>query len=42
VPSQRLYGDCYDNAQAESLWSLFKAEVLKLREWPVFTDLANA
>ncbi|RZJ87403.1 MAG: transposase [Hymenobacter sp.] len=35
-------GECYDNAQAESLWSYLKAEVLEAREWPVFTDLADA
>ncbi|RZK31280.1 MAG: hypothetical protein EOO63_04570 [Hymenobacter sp.] len=35
-------GDCYDNAQAESRWSRLKTEVLDLRDWPVFTDLADA
>ena len=40
-------GECYDNAlpgmtQAESLWSRLKTEVLELREWPVFADLADA
>ena len=35
-------GECYDNAQAESLWSRLKTELLELREWPVFTDLADA
>ncbi|RZL14958.1 MAG: hypothetical protein EOO62_04080 [Hymenobacter sp.] len=35
-------GDCYDNAQAESLWSRLKTELLDLRDWPVFTDLADA
>lgn len=40
--SQSRRGDCYDNAQAESLWSRFKTEVLELREWPVFADLADA
>ncbi|RZJ88371.1 MAG: IS3 family transposase, partial [Hymenobacter sp.] len=35
-------GDCYDNAQAESLWSRLKTELLELRDWPVFTDLADA
>ena len=45
--SQSRRGECYDNAlpgttQAESLWSRLKTEVLELREWPVFTDLADA
>ena len=40
--SQSRRGDCYDNAQAESLWSRLKIEVLELREWPVFADLADA
>ena len=35
-------GDCYDNAQAESLWARLKTELLELRDWPVFTDLADA
>ncbi|AWM35151.1 IS3 family transposase [Hymenobacter nivis] len=35
-------GECYDNAQAESLWSRLKTELLELRDWPVFTDLADA
>lgn len=35
-------GECYDNAQAESLWSRLKTELLELREWPVFLDLADA
>ncbi|MGI4736078.1 MAG: IS3 family transposase [Janthinobacterium lividum] len=35
-------GDCYDNAQAESRWSRLKTELLELRDWPVFTDLADA
>jgi putative transposase len=39
--SQSRRGDCYDNAQAESLWSRLKTEVLELREWPVFADLAD-
>ena len=42
-------GECYDNAlpdtpsttQAESYWSHRKTEVLKARDWPVFSDLAN-
>ena len=40
--SQSRRGDCYDNAQAESLWSRLKTEVLELRERPVFADLADA
>jgi len=40
--SQSRRGDCYDNAQAESLWSRLKTEVLAGRERPVFTDLADA
>ena len=39
--SQSRRGDCYDNAQVESLWSRLKTEVLELREWPVFADLAD-
>jgi transposase InsO family protein len=35
-------GECCDNAQAESLWSRLKTELLELREWPVFLDLADA
>jgi putative transposase len=35
-------GECYNNAQAESLWSRLKTELLELRDWPVFTDLADA
>ena len=35
-------GECYDNAQAGSLWSRLKTEVLELRDWPVFADLADA
>ena len=42
VRSQSRRGDCYDNAQAESLWSRLKTEVLEIRERPVFTDLADA
>jgi len=42
VRSQSRRGDCYDNAQAESLWSRFKTEELERREWPVFADLADA
>ena len=40
--SQSRRGECYDNAQAESLWSRFKTEELERREWPVFADLADA
>jgi transposase InsO family protein len=40
--SQSRRGDCYDNAQAESLWSRLKTEVLDVRERPVFADLADA
>ncbi len=35
-------GECYDNAQAESLCSRLKTELLELRDWPVFADLADA
>ena len=31
-----------DNAQAESLWSRLKTEKLEARDWPVFSDLADA
>ena len=40
--SQSRRGDCYDNAQAESLWSRLKTEVLEVRERPVFAGLADA
>ena len=40
--SQSRRGYCYGNAQAESLWSRLKTEVLELRGWPVFADLADA
>ncbi|RFP64366.1 IS3 family transposase [Hymenobacter lapidiphilus] len=40
--SQSRRRDCYDNAQAESLWSRLKTEVLEVRERPVFADLADA
>ena len=40
--SQSRRGDCYDNAQAESLWSRLKTEVLEVRERPLFADLADA
>ena len=35
-------GECYDNAQAESLWSRLKTEELEARDRPVFADLADA
>ena len=35
-------GECYDNAQAESLWPRLKTEELEARDWPVFTDVADA
>ena len=35
-------GECHDNAQAESLWARLNTELLEAREWPVFTDLADA
>ena len=34
-------GECYDNAQAESLWSRLKTEELEARDWLVFADLAD-
>ena len=40
--SQSRRGECYDNAQAESLWSRLKTEELEARDWPVFADLAEA
>ena len=45
--SQSRRRECYDNAlpdttQAESLWSRLKTEILELREWPIFADLADA
>ena len=42
VRSQSRHGECYDNAQVESLWSRFKTEEFERREWPVFADLADA
>ena len=42
VRSQSRRGDCYDNAQAESLWSRLKIEVLEVRERPVFANSADA
>jgi putative transposase len=41
LPSQSRR-DCYDNAQAESLWLHLKMEVLEARERPVFANLADA
>ena len=35
-------GECDDKAQAENRWFRLKTEPLKLRDWPVFTDLADA
>jgi putative transposase len=35
-------GECYDNAQTESLWSRLKTEELEARDWPVFVDLVDA
>lgn len=40
--SHSCHGEYYDNAQAESLWARLKTELLEAREWPVFTDLADA
>ena len=34
-------GECSDNAQAESRWSLLKTEVLEVRDWSGFSDLAD-
>ena len=42
VRSQHRRRECYDNAQAESLWFRFKTEELERREWAVFTDLVDA
>ena len=45
IKAQRSHsrrGECYDNAQAESLWSRLKTEELEARDWPVFADLADA
>ena len=45
IKAQRSHsrrGECDDNAQAESRWSRLKTELLGLRDWPVFTDLADA
>ena len=41
VRSQSRPGNCYDNDQAESLWSRFKTEEPERREWPFFADLAD-
>ena len=35
-------GECDDNAQAESLLSHLKTEVLEACDWPVFADLVDA
>jgi putative transposase len=40
--SHSCRGECYDNAQAESLWARLKTELLEARKRPVFTDLADA
>ena len=40
--SQSRRGECYDNAQTESLWSRLKTEELERRKWPVFDNLADA
>ena len=40
--SQSRRGECYDNAQAESLWSRLRTEELERRTWPVFANLADA
>ena len=40
--SHSCRGEYYGNAQAESLWSRLKTELLELRDWPIFTDLADA
>ena len=40
--SQSRRGECYDNAQAESLWSRLKTEERERRAWPVFANLADA
>jgi transposase InsO family protein len=40
--SQSRRDECYNNAQAESLWSRLKTEELGPREWSVFRDLADA
>lgn len=42
VRSMSRRGDCYDNAQAESLWSRLKTEELDRRPRPVVADLADA
>ena len=40
--SQSRRGECYDNAQTESLWSRLKTEELEHRAWPFFANLADA
>ena len=42
LQSMSRRGNCYDKAQAESLWSRLKTEVLEGRERLVFADLADA
>ena len=40
--SHRRRGKCDGNAQAESRWSRLRIEGPEARDWPVFTDLADA
>jgi transposase InsO family protein len=40
--TMRCCGDCYDNAQAETLWSRLKTEIFEGYKQPVFADLADA
>ena len=40
--SHSRWGECDDNAQAESRWSRLKTEELEARDWPAFADLADA
>ena len=40
--SHRRRGKCDGNAQAESRWSRLRTEGPEARDWPVFTDLADA
>jgi putative transposase len=42
VRSQSRRSDYYDKAQAQSLWSRLKTEVLEGRERPVFADLTDS
>jgi putative transposase len=39
VASVGLRGDSYDNAMAEALNSVFKAELIDRRTWPALTDV---